>query len=97
MIPDLIDRDDAGVVKKRDGLGLVLESAEVVVVGKQSRLDHLERDRPVEADLSSLVHNTHAAAAKFLVNFVITEVADDGSTPKVTGGSTTVPCLCQRV
>ena len=37
MLADLVDRDDPGVVEQRDGLGLVLEPAQLGVVGQERR------------------------------------------------------------
>ena len=49
VLADLVDRDDAGVVEQGDGLGLVLEAAQLVVAGEQAGPDHLEGDGAVEA------------------------------------------------
>ena len=76
VLADLVDRDDAGVVEQRDGLGLVLEPAQLGVVGQDAGLDHLEGDGPVEADLAGLVDDAHAAAAQLLLDLVVAEVAD---------------------
>ena len=76
VLADLVDRDDAGVVEQGDGLGLVLEAAQLVVAGEQAGLDHLERDGPVEGDLPGLVDDAHAAAAQLPADLVVAEVAD---------------------
>ena len=78
VLADLVDRHDAGVVEQGDGLGLVLEPAQLVVAGEHAGLDHLEGDGPVEADLPGLVDDAHAAAAQLLVDLVVAEVADAG-------------------
>ena len=78
VLADLVDRHDARVVEQGDGLGLVLEPAQLGVVGQNAGLDHLEGDGPVEADLPGLVDDAHAAAAQLLVNLVVAEVADAG-------------------
>ena len=49
VLADLVDRHDARVVEQGDGLGLVLEPAQLVVAGQDAGLDHLEGDGPVEA------------------------------------------------
>ena len=67
VLADLVDRHDARVVEQGDGLGLVLEPAQLVVVGQDAGLDHLEGDGPVEADLAGLVDDAHAAAAQLLL------------------------------
>ncbi len=64
------------VVEQRDRLGLVLEPSQLVVRGQCGRPDHLERDRPVEADLAGLVDDPHAAAADLADQLVVAEVAN---------------------
>ena len=64
VLADLVDRHDAGVVEQGDGLGLVLEPAQLVVAGQDAGPDHLEGHGPVEADLAGLVDDAHAAAAQ---------------------------------
>ena len=83
VLADLVDRDDAGVVEQRDGLGLVLEPAQLGVVGQHAGLDHLEGDGPVEADLAGLVDDAHAAAAQLFLDLVVAEVADGGAARQV--------------
>jgi hypothetical protein len=75
VLPDLVDRHDVGMVQERDRLGLVLEAAQLIVGGEHVRLEHLERDRPVQADLAGLIHDPHAAAAQLLVDLVIAKVS----------------------
>ncbi len=76
VLADLVDRHDAEVVEQRDGLGFILEAAKLVVAGEEPGLDHLQRDGPVEADLTGLVDDPHAAAAQFAPDLVVAEVAD---------------------
>ena len=76
VLAHLVDRHDARVVQKGDGLGLVLEPPELVVAGQQPGLDHLEGHGAVEADLPSLVDDAHAAAAQFAADFIVAEIAD---------------------
>ncbi len=64
VLADLVDRDDAGVIEQRDGLGLVLEPPQLVVAGEQPGLEHLQCDGAVEGDLAGLVDDAHAAAAQ---------------------------------
>src|SRR5262249_19981310 len=79
VLPDLVDGDDARVVKRGDGLGLVAESPQLVVAGEQPGLDHLEGDGPVEAYLTGLVVDAHAAAPQLAGDRVVAEVADRGA------------------
>ena len=76
MFAHLVDGDDAGVVKLGHGLGLVLEAAEVDIVGEHSGLDHLQGHQTVEGHLAGTVHDPHAAPAQLLVDLVIAEVAN---------------------
>ena len=92
VLADFVNRDDAGVVEQRDGLGLVLEPAQVGVVGQHAGLDHLEGDGSVEADLPGLVDDAHAAAAQLFLNLVIAEVADGGAARQVGRGPAAVVC-----
>ena len=66
------------MIEQRDGLGLVLKPPQLGVVGQNSGLDHLECDGSVECDLSGFVDDAHAAAAQFILYFVVAEVADCG-------------------
>ena len=77
VLADLVDRDDARVIEQGDGLGLVLEPAQLVVAGEQPGLDHLQGDGAVEADLAGLVDDAHAAAAQLPADLVVAEVADE--------------------
>ena len=90
VLADLVDRDDARVIEQRDGLGLVLEPAQLGVVGQHAGLDHLEGDGPVEADLPGLVDDAHAAAAQLFLNLVVAEVADGGAARQVARGPVAV-------
>ncbi len=90
VLADLVNRHDAGVVQQRDGLGFILEPAQLGVVGQESGLDHLEGDGPIEADLPGLVDDAHAAAAQLFQDLVVAEVADGGAARQVTGGPVAV-------
>ena len=75
---DLVDRDNAGVVEQRHGLGLIAEAAQLVVAGEQAGLDHLQGHGPVERDLAGLIDDTHAPAAQLAPDLIVAEVADQG-------------------
>ena len=78
------------MVEQRDRLGLVLEPAQLGVVGQDAGLDHLEGDGAVEADLPRLVDDAHAAAAQLLLDLVVAEVADGGAARQVACGPVAV-------
>ena len=63
VLADLVDRDDARVVELGDGLGLVLEPAELNVAGEDAGPDHLQGHLTIERHLASKVHDPHAAPA----------------------------------
>jgi hypothetical protein len=74
VLANLVDRDDSRMVPMRDRLDLVLEAAQFCRVRQQAGLDHLEGDGSVQADLSGLVNDPHAASAEFLLELVIAEI-----------------------
>ena len=76
VLAGLVDRYDARMVQQCDRLGLVLEPAELNIVGQDPGPDHLEGDRPVEAYLEGLVDDPHAAAAQLSLDLVIAEVSN---------------------
>ncbi len=75
VLADLVDGDDVRVVEPGDGLGLVAEPADLVVGGQRGGPDHLQGDGAVQADLSGLVDDAHAAAAELGLDLVVAEIA----------------------
>src|SRR5262249_53889549 len=75
VLADLVDRDDPGVVELGDGLGLVLEPAELEGAGPGAGADHLEGDGPVEAELPGPVDHAHGAVTQLAADLVVAEVA----------------------
>ena len=73
--------DDVRMVEHRDRLGLILEPPKVVFSGQDSRLQHLERHRPVQSDLARPVHHAHPTPAQQVQQLVVAEVADAGAIP----------------
>ena len=57
----------------RNGLGFGVKAFDFRRGGEDTGLDHLERYRPVEADLPRLVHHAHAATSEQFQQFVIAE------------------------
>ena len=76
VLPDLEDRDDAGMVEVGGRLGLGVEAFDVGVVGELTGEDHLERDRPIEAHLPRLEYDAHSPAGDLADDLVVAEVAD---------------------
>ena len=58
-----------------NGLSFGVETFDFCRAGQQTRLNHLQRHRPVQADLTGLVHHSHATAGEYLEQFVITEAS----------------------
>ena len=73
---DLVDRHDPGVVERGDGLGLVLEPADLLLAGELGVADHLQGDVPVQGDLAGPVDHAHPAPAEDADQLVIADVAD---------------------
>ena len=78
VLADLIDRHDPRMVEVGRCLGFRVEPPDVGLIGKLTGEDHLESNRPVEAHLPCLEHDTHAAAGDLADDLVVAEVADAG-------------------
>lgn len=63
MLAEVIGGDDVRVSQLRDGAGFLLETADGAGVGHATDEDCLERDDPVECDLTCAVDDTHSAPA----------------------------------
>ena len=73
---DGVDRDDVGVVQQRRGLGLDLESLELLGVGHGGEGQYLQRHAAVEGQLHGLVDDAHAAAADRAEQLVVPQGAE---------------------
>jgi hypothetical protein len=76
MLADLVNRHDVRVVEVGGGFRLGVEALHVTRRRQLLGEDHLEGDDPVEALLSCLVDDAHAAAGDLLQQLVIAEVPD---------------------
>ena len=92
MVANFINRHDPRVIQQCDGLGLVLESPQLRVVSQHAGPDHLEGDRPVEADLAGLVDHAHAAAAQFPVDLIVADIAHANPAKQITRWVIPVGC-----
>jgi hypothetical protein len=73
---DFMDGRDMGVVVEAGvGANLFAEAGEVFGRGEVAAEDHLEGDEAIEAALSRLVNDTHAAAADFFEQFVVADAS----------------------
>ena len=78
VLADLVDRHDPGMIEVGRRLGLDVEPPDVGLVGELAGEDHLERHRPIQADLPGLEHDAHAAAGDLADDLVVAEIAGRG-------------------
>jgi hypothetical protein len=76
VFADFVDRHDVRMLQVRNGLSLGMEALDLRRAGQDARLDHLQRHRPVKADLARLIHHPHATAGEQLQQFVIAEAGE---------------------
>ena len=69
-LADVVDLDDVGVLEPRDGRRLGQEAGGGHGIGVGTGQDHLEGARAVEADLTGVVDDAHAAAAELTQDLV---------------------------
>ncbi len=70
LLAHFVDLDDVGVLHPRQQFPLSPEPGQVLGAGVFARQDHLERDQPVETNLSRLVDNPHPAAPQLTEELV---------------------------
>ena len=73
VAPDLVDRQNVGVIERGGGARLELESPEAVRVRGDLGPQHLDRDDAVEARIAGFVNLAHPAGADRGQNLVGTE------------------------
>ncbi len=76
VLPDLVDRHDARMIEFGGSLGFDIKAADGIVVGELACQDHLQGDLAVEAHLTRLEDDAHAAACELADDFVVAEVAN---------------------
>ncbi len=74
---DLMNGADVGMVECRGRLRLVTETLVGVVVAGQGSRHELDRHRPIQTNVDSLVDHAHAAAAKLLDDLIMRNRAAD--------------------
>ena len=77
VLADLIDRHDRRMIEVGRRLGLDIEAANRILISELAGQDHFEGDLPVEAHLTRLEYNPHAAAGQLADDLIIAEVMDD--------------------
>ncbi len=79
ILPDLVDGADIGMVESRGRLRLSLETGQGLGVLRDRVGQKLQRHKPVQVDVLSLVDHTHAATAKLFNDAVMRDgLADHG-------------------
>src|SRR6185503_17422995 len=71
LLAGLMDRHDIRMAQVSSRLGFSAKPQDLLFAGELAGEDHLQRYRPVQADLAGPVHNAHAASGNFLQQFVI--------------------------
>ncbi len=79
VLTHFVDGHNARVIEQGNGLSLVLESAQLGLVGQRPGLDHLHSHGTIQRHLPRLVDNAHAAATQLFLKLVIAEIADGGA------------------
>ena len=74
VLPDGVNRDDAGVLQARDGLGFAVEALERAGEVELAGAQQLERHLATEADLLGQPDHTHSAAADALEEAKVAEL-----------------------
>ena len=64
------------MVERGNGLGLVLEPADLILARELGVPDHLQGDESIEGELACLVDNAHSSLAEDRDRLVIAEVVD---------------------
>ncbi len=71
VLPDLVDRDDVGMVERGGGFRLGAETFDEIRRREGAAQGDLHRDPAAETSLASLEHQAHSAARDFLREFVV--------------------------
>src|SRR5262245_46211188 len=77
-----MDRHDPCMIQERNGLGLILKSAQLCFVCQNPGPDDLGGYWPVDPDLAGLVHHPPPAPSQFLLKLVVPEVSDERALSK---------------
>ena len=71
--PDVVDRDDIGVIQRGGGAGLAQKARERRRLAPRMRVHHLDGDRAVQPRVERAEHFSHAAAADARIDAVVPE------------------------
>ena len=70
---DFVDRDDIGMIERRNGSGLTDKPAHAVSIFGEFRWQNFQRDATVEFRVLGQVHFAHPALADLGADFVMTQ------------------------
>ena len=70
-------RHDVRVIEQCHRFCFVLKPAELIVGGEHIRLEHFERDGPIQADLAGSVDNSHSPLAELSEQLIVAEEANE--------------------
>jgi len=71
--PDVVDGNDVGMAEGGGGTGLLLETAQAVLIMGESRLEYLEGDVPLQPLVAGAVYFPHPSRAYLLQNSIVTQ------------------------
>src|SRR5271156_2956512 len=79
LIVNLVDGANVGMIQRGGGLGFTLETAKRLRIFRYVVRQELQRDKPAEFYVLSLVNHTHAAATEFFDDPVVRDgLTDEG-------------------
>ena len=91
LAADRVDVDDAGMLQRRGGLGLILEPLEMPRVENRRKGQHLQSHPAAERNLLGLIHHAHAAAPNLAQDAELAQLAQTGRVgPKRVGYGTAI-------
>jgi len=77
LLPDFVNRAYAGMIQRRGGLGLALETIERLAIVRQFVREEFQCNEALQARVLGLVHHAHAPAAKFSEDAIVREGLPD--------------------
>ena len=85
---NLMNGNDVGMSHASECLNLTVKSQQFVFVGEAPGANHFHCNDSIHADLPRLVNDSHPAACDFLQQFIVTEIAKNGTRPRPNDGLT---------
>jgi hypothetical protein len=63
VLAEIVNRQDVGMIERRDGLRLLLESAQSLRIARERCGQNFDGDIPVETGVARAIHLAHAAGS----------------------------------